>query len=263
MSDNKASTSKPGYRGSQGGSGGRRGPGGPGGRRGPGGPGGRRGPGGRGGQRRKPYVRRNPLDDWVPLTRLGRLVKDGQITSIDEILKNNYVIKEKEILDTLIPNLKEEVIDIKMVQKQTDAGEQSRFKCSVVVGNKDGFVGINSSKNKEVGPGIRKGIAKAKLNIIPVKRGCGSWECNCGGNHSIPFETTGKMGSVRVTLKPAPKGTGLACSDTAKLVLKLAGITDVWTMTKGNTKSRSNMAKAVFNALENMYKVMTKEDWNA
>lgn len=218
----------------------------------------------RGGRRppRKPFKRRNPLDDWKPLTRLGKMVKDGKITSIDEIIKNNYVIKEKEILDSLIPNLKEEVIDIKMVQKQTDAGEKSTFKCSVVVGNKDGFVGISSSKNKEVGPGIRKAIAKAKLSLIPVKRGCGSWECNCGGHHSIPFETSGKMGSVRVTLKPAPKGTGLACSDTAKLVLKLAGVTDIWTITKGNTKSRANMAKAVFNALENMYKVMTREDWN-
>jgi small subunit ribosomal protein S5 len=190
------------------------------------------------------------------------MVKAGQITSVEEILKNNYVIKEKEILDVLVPNLKEEVIDIKMVQKQTDAGEQSRFQCSVVVGNTDGFVGIFSSKNKEVGPGIRKGIAKAKLHMIPVKRGCGSWECNCGGHHSIPFETTGKMGSVRVTLKPAPKGTGLVCSDTAKIVLRLAGITDIWTMTKGNTKNRANMAKAVFNALENMYKIMTRADWN-
>ncbi len=213
--------------------------------------------------RRKAPEKRNPLEEWEPLTSLGKMVKAGQITSIDEILKSNYVIKEKEILDYLIPNLTEEVIDIKMVQKQTDAGEQSRFKCSVVVGNQDGFVGLYSSKNKEVGPGIRKGIAKAKLNMIPVKRGCGSWECNCGGHHSIPFETTGKMGSVRVTLKPAPKGTGLACADTAKLVLKLAGITDVWTTTRGKTKSRSNMAKAVFNALENMYKVMTRTDWSA
>ncbi|MHA1796209.1 MAG: 30S ribosomal protein S5 [Promethearchaeota archaeon] len=212
---------------------------------------------------RRPVQRRNPLDDWEPLTRLGMMVKAGQITSIEEILRNNYVIKEKEIIETLIPNLKEEVIDIKMVQKQTDAGEQSRVNCSVVVGNEDGFVGLFSAKNKEVGPGIRKAITKAKLGIIPVKRGCGSWECNCGGNHSIPFETSGKMGSVRVTLKPAPKGTGLACSDTAKLVLRLAGITDIWTVTKGNTKSRTNMAKAVFNALENMYKVMTVKEWGA
>jgi small subunit ribosomal protein S5 len=220
---------------------------------------------GKGSRGRRPPRRdrpeRNPFDEWKPLTRLGQMVKSGQITSVEEIYKNNYVIKEKEILDFLIPNLKEEVIDINMVQKQTDAGQQSRFKCSVVVGNKDGYIGIASTKNKEVGPGIRRSIGRAKLNMIPIKRGCGSWECNCGGFHSIPFQTSGKMGSVRVTLKPAPKGTGLACSDTAKLVLKLAGVTDIWTVTKGNTRSRTNMAKAVFNALENMYKVMTREDW--
>jgi small subunit ribosomal protein S5 len=184
------------------------------------------------------------------------MVKSGKITSVEEIYKNNYVIKEKEIIDYLVPNLKEEVIDIKMVQKQTDAGEASRFKCTVVVGNGDGYIGIGTTKNKEVGPGIRKSIARAKLSMIPVRRGCGSWECNCGGNHSVPFTVSGKMGSVNVTLKPAPKGTGLACSDTAKLVLKLAGISDIWTVTSGNTAARSNMAKAVFDALKNMYKMM-------
>jgi small subunit ribosomal protein S5 len=206
--------------------------------------------------------KRNDLEEWKPLTRLGEMVKSGKITSIDEIFKNNYVIKEKEILDVLLPNLKEEVIDIKMVQKQTDAGESSRFKCTVVVGNSDGYIGIGSAKNKEVGPGIRRAITKAKLSIIPVKRGCGSWECNCGGHHSVPFKIDGKMGSVRITLKPAPKGTGLACSDTARLVLKLAGVEDVWTLTKGDTRSRANMAKAVFEALANMYTIMRKSDWN-
>jgi small subunit ribosomal protein S5 len=191
------------------------------------------------------------------------MVKEGKkVTNIDEIYRNNYVIKEKEIVDSLVQNLKEEVIDIKMVQKQTDAGEQSRFKCTVVVGNSDGYIGLGSTKNREIGPGIRKSITKAKLSMIPVKRGCGSWECNCGGNHSIPFEITGKMGSVRVTLKPAPRGTGLACSDTAKLVLRLAGIQDIWILTSGNTKCKSNMAKAVFDALQNMYKVVSKKEWS-
>jgi small subunit ribosomal protein S5 len=70
------------------------------------------------------------------------------------------------------------------------------------------------------------------------------------------------MGSVRIALKPAPKGTGLACSETARLVLKLAGIEDIWTLTKGDTRSRANMAKAVFDALANMYTIMRKTDWN-
>jgi small subunit ribosomal protein S5 len=65
-----------------------------------------------------------------------------------------------------------------MVQKQSDSGQQGRFKSIVCVGNEDGYLGIAASKTKEVGPGIRKAIASAKMNYYPVKRGCGSWECN-------------------------------------------------------------------------------------
>jgi small subunit ribosomal protein S5 len=171
------------------------------------------------------------------------------------------VVREYEIFENLLPTLADEVISIDMVQKMTEAGQQARFKCTVVVGNQDGYVGLGVSKSKEVGPGIRRAIIRAKLNIIPIKRGCGSWECVCGGNHSIPYRTSGKMGSVKIELLPAPKGVGLVCSDTAKVVLRLAGISDVWTKTSGNTRNASNMAKAVFEALKNTYKTMTPEDW--
>ncbi len=60
------------------------------------------------------------LDTWVPATYVGRLVKEGKITSIDEIFANNLVIKEPEIVDILLPDLKHEIIDVKIVQKQTD-----------------------------------------------------------------------------------------------------------------------------------------------
>lgn len=196
---------------------------------------------------------------WTPITELGRLVKEGMITSVDEIFQRNYVVKETQIYDALIPNLKEEVAEIKMVQRMSDAGQLARFRCTVVVGNENGYVGVAASKNKEVGPGIRQAIARAKLNIIPVIRGCGSWECNCGGKHSIPYKVEGKVASVSVQLLPAPKGVGLACSKTARLVLRLAGIQDCWTKTKGNTRSAANTAKAVIEALKNAYNVMTRE----
>jgi len=198
--------------------------------------------------------------EWNPNTSLGKLVKDGMITSIDEVFQRNYVIKEIEIYDRLIPNLKEEVCEISMVQRQTAAGEISRFRCTVVVGNENGYIGVGSSKNKEVGPGIRQAIANAKRNLIPVIRGCGSWECNCGGNHSIPYKVDGKAGSVSITLIPAPKGVGLACSKTARLVLNLAGVKDIWTRTSGNTRSRGNMAKAVVDALRKAYNMMVKTE---
>ena len=114
-------------------------------------------------------------EEWEPVTSVGRMVKEGQITSIEDLFQMGYPIKEHEIIDLLLPDLQEEVIDINLVQKQTDAGEKSRFKATVIVGNENGYVGIGESKAPEIGPAIRKAILRAKLNIIPVRRGCGSW----------------------------------------------------------------------------------------
>jgi len=61
------------------------------------------------------------LDTWVPKTRVGRLVKEGKITSIDEIFERNWPIKEVEIVDILLPDLKHEVLNINLVQRQTDS----------------------------------------------------------------------------------------------------------------------------------------------
>ncbi|MEM2906958.1 MAG: 30S ribosomal protein S5, partial [Candidatus Odinarchaeota archaeon] len=185
----------------------------------------------------------------------------GKITNIDELFRLCQPIKEVEIIDSLLPNLQEEVVDLNLVQKQTDAGESSRFKATVVVGNSEGYVGIGEAKAKEVGPAIRIAIIKAKLNIRPVKRGCGSWECGCGTPHSLPFKTTGKAGSVEITLLPAPKGVGLVVADCVKRVLRLAGIKDVWCWSKGHTRSTFNFAKAAYDALKNTYNIMTPKEW--
>jgi len=165
------------------------------------------------------------LDSWKPQTKLGRLVKEGYITSIDEIFQNVYTIKEPEIVDFLLPNLQEEVIDINLVQKQTDAGERSQFKTTIIIGA-PGYIGIGEGKNQEIGPAIRATISHAKLNLIPVRRGCGSWECSCEEPHSVPFNVEGKSGSVRIELIPAPQGAGLVAAKTPTTVLTLAGIKD-------------------------------------
>ncbi len=191
-------------------------------------------------------------ESWVPKTKLGELVQDGLIT-LDKIFENNLIVKEKEIIDVLLPNLSEDVITIKMVQLQTASGERSRFKAVVIVGA-DGYLGVGSAKSREVGPAIRKAIDKAKLSIIPVIRGCGSAECGCGGIHSIPFRLKGKCGSIRIKLIPAPAGVGLASADKVKQVLKLAGIEDIWSKTFGNTRTSENLVKATFDALKSAHK---------
>jgi small subunit ribosomal protein S5 len=188
--------------------------------------------------------------EWIPKTRLGKMVKNGELKTISEVLALHIPIRESQIVDTLLPNLEDEVIEIKMVQKMSDSGRKVKFAATVVVGNRDGYVGIGHAKAKETGDAIEKAIENAKLNIVEIKRGCGSWECGCGRSHTVPFEVTGKSGSVKVDLKPAPQGVGLAIGDIPKKVLAMAGIQDTWGFSEGHTKSTVNFAYATFNALK-------------
>jgi len=189
------------------------------------------------------------MANWTPKTRLGKLVAGGKVTTMSDALATRLPLREPEIVDILLPDVADEVLDVNMVQRMTDSGRRVKFAITVVVGNRDGFVGIGRFKGKEVGPSIRKAIDVAKTNIIEVKRGCGSWECGCATPHSLPFEVVGKTGSVVVTLRPAPRGTGLAVGDIAKTVLRMAGITDAWGMTGGHSKTTTNYSLAAFEAL--------------
>ena len=200
--------------------------------------------------------------EWRPRTFVGRLVKEGRIKSIYEIFEKNLPILEPEIVDYLVgPELKSETVDVNLVQKMTDAGRINRFRVVVVIGNENGLVGVGQGKARQLRIAIDKAIRNAKLNLVPVRRGCGSWECLCDQPHSVPFTVRGKSGSVEVVLKPAPRGTGLVAGDAAKVVLRMAGIKDVWSFTKGDTRTTINFVKATYNALKQTYKFVTPLDW--
>ena len=114
--------------------------------------------------------------------------------------------------------------------------------------------GIVIGKGGEDIEKLRKEMEKmlgkpVSLNIIEIKRGCGSWECGCQQPHSLPFEVHGTCGSVEVTFKPAPRGITLAVGDVAKSLLTLAGVKDAWGFARGNTKTKVNYALATFEAL--------------
>ncbi len=200
-------------------------------------------------------------EEWEPRTRLGRFVKEGKITSIYEIFINNYPIKEPEIVRALVPNLEYEIIEIRLVQKMTDAGRRSKFRAVVAVGNRDGLVGVGADKAKQVHQAIQKALNRALLNIAPVRRGCGSWECGCGTQHSLLTASEGKWGSVRVFLKPAPRGLGIVAGDTAKVVLELAGVSDVWAVAFGETRTPLSFAMASYDALRNTYRIVSRDYW--
>ena len=198
---------------------------------------------------------------WVPKTKLGKQVQQGEVVSMEEIFTQGLRIKEPEIVDTLLPGIQQEVLGIGFVQKQTDEGERSRFRAIVAVGNGDGYIGIGEGKARQVRTAIDKGTIQAKLNVIPVRRGCGSWECRCGRAHTVLFTVTGKCGSVRLEVLPGPRGLGLVAGEIPKQVLALAGVKDCWTRTYGSTSTLTSSALAAFDALTRTYGVVTQSDW--
>jgi len=201
------------------------------------------------------------VEAWVPRTRLGKMIQEGKISSIEEVFAEGQKIREPEIVDVLLPDLQEEVINVNLVQKQTDAGEKSRFKAIVAVGNRDGYVGLGSGKAKQVRTAIEKAAMDARLNITLVRRGCGSWECGCGKTHSLPFQVRGKCGGVEILLVPAPRGLGIVASEVAKVVLGLAGVKDIWTRSFGSTRTVPSFAFAVFDALRKTYLLVMPTEW--
>jgi len=201
------------------------------------------------------------VEAWVPRTRLGKMIQEGKISSIEEVFAEGQKIREPEIVDVLLPDLQEEVININLVQKQTDAGEKSRFKAIVAVGNRDGYTGLGSGKAKQVRAAIEKAAMDARLNIVQVRRGCGSWECGCGKPHSLSFQVRGKCGGVEILLVPGPRGLGIVASEAAKVILGLAGVKDLWTRSFGSTRTVPSFAFAVFDALKKTYRLVTSAEW--
>ena len=205
------------------------------------------------------FRREIDFSSWMPRTSIGEKVKSGEIKTMNEFMKLSAPIKEVEIVDKLLPMMGEEVIDVGRVQRVTDSGRRMRFRVVVGVGNRNGYVGVGVAKGKEAGPTIRKAIERAKLNVVEIKRGCGSWECGCGSPHTVPFRVTGKVGSVSVTLSPAPRGTDLVSGEIARKILALAGISDVWVHTEGHTRTAINFSGAVLDALANTKRMKVKD----
>jgi len=199
------------------------------------------------------------LQSWIPITKLGRLVKAGQIRSLEEIYYFSMTVKEVEIIDKFLPNLSDELMAIKPVQKQTRAGQRTRFKAYAVVGDRAGHVGLGVKCSKEVANAIKAALIVAKLAVIPVRRGY--WGNRVGNVHTVPSKVTGKCGGVSVRLIPAPRGTGIVAAKAPKKVLQLAGIEDVFTNSKGHTSTLGNFIKACYSALSSTYSYLTPNLW--
>ena len=222
-------------------------------------------------QNREAKAKEEGILNWSPKTQLGKDVLTKKIQDMSEIFDKNLKILEPEIIDILIPNTESDLISIgqskgkfgggkrrawKQTQKKTAEGNVPTFACMSVVGDKNGHAGLGYGKAKETLPAKQKALRNAKINMIRVKRGCGSFDCTCNEAHSIPFKVEGKVGSTRIILMPAPKGTGLVIDGECKKLLKLSGIKDIYSKSFGQTRTKINKLKACFEALKNLNRIV-------
>lgn len=226
------------------------------------------------GKRDPAYEKPFDVDGWKPRTSLGRQVKNGEIKHIDEILDTGLRILEPEIVDMLLPGLSSELLMIgqakgkfgggqrrtfRQTQKKTAEGNKPSFATLIVIGNGNGYVGLGYGKSRETVPARQKALRHAKLNIMKMPRGCGSWQCFCREAHSIPFEASGRCGSAAIKLLPAPKGVGLRTASECSKLLAAAGIKDVWSQAIGQTRTTINLVFACFSALNKLSSTKIKE----
>ena len=228
-------------------------------------------------ERRAPRRDMVPVPEvvWNPVTELGKKVKKGEITDIEEVFNKGYKILEAEIVDTLLPGLEEDLLLIgqakgkfgggqrrifRQTQKKTREGNKIKFMTCAVVGNKNGFVGVGIGKSKETVPARDKSKRQARLNLMRIRRGCGSWESDARNPNSIPFAVEGKCGSVKITLMPAPPGKGLVIEKECAKILKMAGVKDIMSKTQGQTKTKLNVIAALLDALQKLGSVKIKPE---
>ncbi|HZX34511.1 MAG TPA: 30S ribosomal protein S5 [archaeon] len=209
---------------------------------------------------REEETRQRAVSEWVPATDTGRKVKNGEISSLDEFFSKGFKIMEPEIVDALVPELKEKLVEFSKTTRITRQGRNFSFRAAVLVGDGEAFIGLGTAKDKEKYPAISKATRNAKLAIRKVRKSCGSWECRCRERHSVPFNVTGSCGSVRVKLMPSPKGTGLVVGDNIKDVFVFAGIKDVWSKCFGRTSATLEFVTAAVNALHATNNVRLSED---
>ena len=144
--------------------------------------------------------------------------------------------------ETVVPELEERVVYINRVSKTVKGGRRMALSALVVVGDRNGHVGVGMGKSAEVPNAIKKGVEDAKKNMFTV---------SLTPEHTLPHEILGEYGAGRVLLKPATPGTGVIAGGPVRAIMELAGVTDVLTKSLG-TDNAMNIVKAAAEGLKNM-----------
>jgi small subunit ribosomal protein S5 len=138
------------------------------------------------------------------------------------------------------PEYEQKLLDTRRVTRVVAGGRRFRFRVVVVVGNRQGKVGVGVAKGQDMTMSVEKAAARARKKIIsiPIKA------------ETIPFEVRAKFGSTKVLLKPAPVGKGIVAGGAVRIICDLAGISNISSKILSRSKNKLNIARATMKALQ-------------
>ena len=134
------------------------------------------------------------------------------------------------------------LLDLARVVRVAAGGRRFRFRAVMVIGNKEGKVGVGVAKGLDVAQAVEKATRSAKKNLIQVSI----------IKDSIPHQVEAKFGASKVLLKPQRKGRGLVAGGTVRVICNLAGIKNISSKILGRTGNKLNNARATIKALQKL-----------
>jgi len=143
------------------------------------------------------------------------------------------------------PEFAQKVIDISRVTRVVSGGRRFSFRVSIVIGNKNGSVGVGLGKSSDTSSAIEKSVRNAKRNMVSIGR---------TKTNSIPYQVDAKYGTAKVLIMPAP-GRGLVAGSSVRNVLELAGVTDISAKIISRSKNKLNNARVAVKALSEFEKI--------